>query len=80
MPHPKYTSDEISRRGQILYDQKVRSKIADCEKGKFLVLDIETGEYEIDADEMTALQRAKTKHHDAALYMVRIGYSTAYRY
>lgn len=79
MPHPRYTSDEISRRGQILYDQKVRSKIADCEKGKFLVLDIETGEYEIDADELAALQRAKTKHHDAALYMLRIGYPTAYR-
>jgi len=79
MPHPRYTSDEISRRGQILYDQQVRSKIADCEKGKFLVLDIETGEYEIDADELAAVQRAKTKHNDAALYMVRIGHPTAYR-
>lgn len=79
MPHPRYTSDEISRRGQILYDQKVRSKIADSEKGKFLVLDIETGEYEIDADELAAVQRAKTKHNDAALYMVRIGHPTAYR-
>ncbi len=79
MPHPKYTSEEISRRGQILYDQKVRSEIADCEKGKFLVLNIETGEYEIDADELTALQRAKTKQNDAPLYMLRIGHPAAYR-
>ena len=78
MLHPK-SSEEISRRGQILYDQKVRSEIADCEKGKFLVLNIETGEYEIDADELTALQRAKTKQNDAALYMLRIGHPAAYR-
>lgn len=79
MPHPRYTSEEISRRGQRLYDQKVRSKIADCEKGKFLVLNIETGEYEIDTDELTALKRAKTKQNDAALYMLRIGHPAAYR-
>jgi hypothetical protein len=49
------------------------------DRGKFLVLDIETGEYELDADELVALQRARRKKPDAALYILRIGYPAAYR-
>jgi len=79
MAHPRYTSDEIAKRGQTLYDQKVRAKVEAGNKGKFLVLDIETGEYEMDANEMDALQRAKGKNSDAALYILRVGYSAAHR-
>ncbi len=79
MPHPRYSSDEIAQRGQTLYEQQIRTKIDESEKGKFLVLDIETGQYEIDVDELAALKRAKVKNPDAALYILRVGYATAYK-
>lgn len=79
MPHPRYTSQDIVQRGQSLYDQQIRSQVETSHKGKFLVLDIETGEYEIDVSEVAALQRAKAKNPDAALYILRVGYPTAYR-
>ncbi len=79
MAHARYTSAEIAQRGQAFYEQQIRAKVDASNKGKFLVLDIETGEYEIDEDELEALKRAKAKHPDAALYMLRIGYATAYR-
>jgi hypothetical protein len=41
---------------------------------KALVIDIETGEYEIDDDGLAAAHRARAKHPDAALYAMRIGY------
>jgi hypothetical protein len=62
-----------------LYDQQIRSKVEASHKGKFLALDIETGAYEIDVNELTALKRAKAKNPDAALYILRVGYPTAYR-
>ena len=79
MSHPRYTSEEITRRGQALYDERLRADVDTRHRGKFLVLDIESGEYEIDVDELTALQRAKRKKPDAALYILRIGYPAAYR-
>jgi hypothetical protein len=79
MPHPRYSSAEIVQRGQVLYDQRIRAQVEARHQGKFLVLDIETGDYEIDADDVIAVQRAKTKHPDAAFYIVRIGSPTAYR-
>jgi len=71
VPHPRYTSSEIVQRGQALYDQQIRDQIDPGAKGKFLVLNIETGEYELDADELAALRRAKVKHPDAPLYSAR---------
>ena len=79
MSHPRYTTDEIVRGGQALYEERIRAKVEASHKGKFLVLDIETGEYEIDANELAALKRAKAKNPGAALYILRVGYSTAYR-
>ena len=79
MPHPRFSSAEIVQRGQVLYDEHIRGKVEANHQGKFLVVDIETGEYEIDVDELAALKRAKAKHPDAALYLLRIGSSTAYR-
>jgi len=79
MPHPRYSTDEIVDRGQELYDRSIRENVEAQARGKFLALDIETGEYEIDADERVALERARTKNPDAALYLIRVGYPTAYR-
>ena len=79
MSHPRYTSEEIARRGQALYEAQIQDKLDATCKGQFLALDIETGEYELDRDEIAALQRAKAKRPDAAFYILRIGYSAAYR-
>lgn len=79
MPHPRFSSAEIAQRGQALYDEHIRAKVEAGYQGKFLAVDTETGEYEIDVDELAALQRAKAKHPEAALYLVRVGSPTAYR-
>jgi hypothetical protein len=79
MPHPRYSSHEIAERGCKLYDEQLRSQVEPGNIGKFLVLDIETGEYEIDQDELAALKRAKAKRPDSPRYLLRIGHLGAYR-
>ena len=77
MTHPRYSSEEIVERGEQMYAHNIRDKVETKYKGKFLALDIETGEYEIDGDMLAALDRAKAKHAEAALYVVRIGFPSA---
>jgi hypothetical protein len=79
MPHPRYSSAEIVQRGQALYEQQIRAQVEASHPGQFLILDIETGDYEIDAEDVRALQRAKAKHPEGAFYIVRVGSPTAYR-
>jgi hypothetical protein len=78
MPHPRYSSDEVVRQGKALYERQLRTQVEPGNIGKFLVIDIETGEYEIDRDEVVALKQVKAKRPDAPLYMLRIGYRAAY--
>ena len=79
MSQTHYTREEIARRGQALYDQEICQHVEAANSGKFLVVDVDTGDYEIDGDELAALGRARAKIPEAALYLLRIGSPTAYR-
>ncbi len=70
---------EIARRGTELYEKNIRERVETEHHGKYLVLDIETGEYEIDSDHLAALKRAHRKRPDALLFTLRVGHKTAGR-
>jgi hypothetical protein len=79
MSNSRYTSDEIVQRGQALYEQQIREKVEPGNKGKFLVINVETGEYEMDTDDLVASKRAKARFPEAPLFTLRVGYPAAYR-
>lgn len=79
MQNQRYRRDEIVRRGQDMYDRRIRTQVEGVHDGKFLVVDIETGHFEVDTSELAALRRAREHKPDAALYLVRVGFPTAYR-
>ena len=75
MPHTQYSATEVGQRGQELYEQKIRSHVETADNiGKIVVIDIETGDYEMDNDGLTANKRALAKHPEGAFYGVRVGY------
>ncbi len=69
-----YTRDEIARRGKDLYEREIRSRVEKDHFGEVVVIDVETGDYEIDPDHLTAAKRARAKHPDAALFALRVGF------
>jgi hypothetical protein len=76
MAHPRYSAEEVQRRAEEIYEQRLRKQVETAENiGKVLVIDIETGEYEMDADEIAVVHRALAKHPGAALWALRIGYN-----
>ena len=79
MPYVNYTPQEVASRGEAMYEQQLRGRVEVAHKGKFLVMDIETGAYEIDEDDLAATKRLLARQPDAVLYGLRIGYPTAYR-
>ncbi|MCL4691174.1 MAG: hypothetical protein KJ060_01480 [Candidatus Hydrogenedentes bacterium] len=78
MSYPQYTPEEIESRGEAIYDRRIRPSVEPGNKGKFVVIDIESGEYELDEDDLQATKRALKKRSNAVLYGLRIGYPTAY--
>lgn len=69
---------EITRRGQEWYESTIRALVEAGNKGKFLVIDVESGDYEVDESEIAASKRLKTRRPDSRRFLMRIGYAAAY--
>jgi hypothetical protein len=78
MPVKQYTNEEIGRIGTEIYRQKIRDKVMPQHKGKFLILDIESGDYEMDEDDLTAEEKLRARRPDGVFLGLRIGYKAAY--
>ncbi len=74
---PRYSKEEFARRGEAIYQKDILPKLTTKDVGKFLAIDIETGEYEISADEMRAGNKLRARIPEAQIWMVRIGYVSA---
>jgi hypothetical protein len=51
------TFSEIAARGERVHQEKLRADLEPAPNGKIAVINIEMGEYELDADHVTALNR-----------------------
>lgn len=79
MSHTGYTTEEVARRGRKLYEREIRARVEDEHAGKFLVVDIDTGEYALDEDEIAAFDHALAKNSHAVLFGLRVGEPAAHR-
>ncbi|HLJ54041.1 MAG TPA: hypothetical protein VKT77_03325 [Chthonomonadaceae bacterium] len=77
---PRYTKEEFARRGDEIYERDIRSKVEADILGKFVAIDIETGAWEMDEDEMAAGDRLVAQLPDAQTWMVHIGYDYLRRF
>ena len=70
---PRYSKEEFARRGDQIYDRDIRPRVEIGNEGKFVVIDVETGAYEIDDDEVAASDRLLARHPDAQVWLRRVG-------
>ena len=80
MPRPRYSKEEFARRGDEIYDREISPRVGPADEGKFVVIDIETGEYEVDQDELAASDRLLARRRDAQMWTRRVGSRYARRF
>jgi hypothetical protein len=68
--------EEFARRGDAIYEKDILLNLTPRDVGKFVAIDIETGDYEIAADEMKAGDKLRGRLPDAQIWMVRVGYTS----
>ena len=78
MPSRSSRPEEIGARGEAIYREKIGPLVEPAETGKFVVIDVASGDYEIDAEVLAASARLRERRPDAVSYGVRVGYDTAY--
>jgi hypothetical protein len=70
---PRYSKEEAARRGDEIYDRDVRSQVEPQRNGEVVAIDLDTGAWEVDPDEITAARRLEANHPDAQVWVVRAG-------
>ena len=73
MPYPGHTTDEVARRGREIYEREIRAKVESEHAGRFLVVDIITGDYEVADENLEASERLLERRTDALLYGQPVG-------
>ena len=73
---PRYSKDEFARRGADIYARAIRPQVEADHPGEFVAIDIETGEYELDKNEMKAADRLRKRVPNPQIWLVhvRLGY------
>jgi hypothetical protein len=74
-----YTDAEIVQRGEAIYSERIQPVTNLEDKGKFVVIDVESGEWAM-GENQPALSRAlHAKRPEAPLYIMRVGFPYAAR-
>ena len=75
MTHSPSSADwaEIDRLGPLAYDRYVRPNLRPEDDGKFIALDVDTGEYELDASDYVATTRLLDRRPGARVWLMCAG-------
>lgn len=73
----QYAPGEVVERGEKLYEESIRQQVEPGNIGKYLIINVETGQWEIGEDHSEAILRARAKYPEAGLFGMKIGYPAA---
>jgi len=75
----RLSRDELARRGNEAFDRQIRPALRAEDDVKFVAIDVESGQSEIDEDDHSAVDRLHRRVPGAQVWLVRAGYPTAHR-
>ena len=61
MPTSKRTPEKLADLGRDLFDRRVRPALRPEDDGKFVAIDVDSGDYELDEDDYTAIMRLRSR-------------------
>lgn len=83
MKAQELSDEEFARRGNALFEEHVRPNVdVDAESHKFVAIDVETGEYEVDWSDVAATDRLieRCPKAEGRIWMRRVGSPDAYHF
>ena len=69
---------QIAELGKKYYQVNLAKVLEPQHNGKYLVLDVDSGDYEVDAEHMPALLRLQERYPNKIFYAVRVGYGVLF--
>lgn len=76
---PHRSLDELARLAGDVFDRQVRPALRPEDDGKFVAIDVDTGDYEINEGDYAANARLRARKPSADIWLMRTGYPAAFR-
>lgn len=73
MDNTTLTPQEVEKKGQEIYEQKLKDKLEKGSFGKYVAIDVDTEEYFIGESLEEALNKAKEKYPNKIFHSIKIG-------
>ena len=73
------TLDELALLGGNVFDRKVRPTLRPEDDGKFVAIDVDSGDYELNEDDYSAVMNLKSRKPEADIWLMCAGYPTTCR-
>jgi hypothetical protein len=67
------SEERIVPRGREIYERRVRPVLRQEDEGAFVVIDVESGDYEVAADQEEAFARVEARRQGAVFFFSRVG-------
>jgi hypothetical protein len=77
---PRYSKEDFARRGDAIYEREIRALVEPTNAGLFVAIDIESGAYAVDPDELAASDRLLERVPSAQIWLRRVGSRYARRF
>jgi hypothetical protein len=76
---PRHGPEELARLGAEIFDRRVRPALRPEDDGRFVAIDVRSGDHELDEDDYAAVARLKARRPDADVWLERVGQPAAYK-
>ena len=70
---PKLGMEEFARRGDEIFERSIQPQLKKANPKHFIVIDIESGDYEVDEDQEVASERLRARIPNAQVWLRRVG-------
>ncbi len=76
---PRLSRSDLARLGEEVYRREIGPILRTEDNGKFVAIDVESGSFEVDENEHSAVSRLHLRVPGAQVWLIRAGYPTAHR-
>lgn len=73
MIKPNYTNNELADRGEAVFEREIAEQLRGRDLSDFVAIHVDSGDYEVDANEGLAIGRLLDRHPGAVFWIRRVG-------
>ncbi|MDD2785570.1 MAG: hypothetical protein PHS79_01600 [Patescibacteria group bacterium] len=73
------TPEQIASKGEKIYQEKLRAILEPKENGRFVMIEVLSGEYFLGDSILDALKKARVKYPDSIFHTIKVGYEGVFK-